>query len=147
MITYRHGNILDDDADALVNPVNCVGVMGAGLAKQFAERWPEIVEGYTAICADGTLRIGGNAIMRRNDGKRVILFPTKQHWRDKSRLGDISTGLHNLKPILATFRPFIGSIAVPALGCGLGGLRWSDVKPLIQTHLGPLDLDVRVYEP
>ena len=145
MLTYVTGNLLDDSADALVNPVNCVGVMGAGLAKQFAERWPVQLDPYRELCRTGRLRVGGNAVVNVGDGKRVILFPTKQHWKDRSNVADIADGLRNLAAMLLVFRPLIDSVALPAVGCGLGGLKWADVQPLIEWHFAEHPTEVRVY--
>lgn len=122
-------NIFDSGCDALVNPVNCVGVMGAGLAAQFKERYPDAYSIYRRDCFNKLVRLGEMHIVW-TQGKHIIHFPTKYHWRDKSKLEDIEAGLEDLTNRLPESN--ITSIAVPALGCGLGGLKWGDVRPLIE---------------
>lgn len=144
-ITYTRGNLLESDCEVLVNPVNCVGVMGKGLALQFKEEFGEaITHEYKVACSKGTLRPGRPQFLRvygtntRSGTKTygVINFPTKLHWRDPSRIEWIEQGLISLAAFIRTRN--IGSIAVPRLGCGLGGLNWAHVRPLIEKHLGNL---------
>lgn len=144
MITYPDGSIFDSGAEALVNPVNCRGVMGAGLARAFAERWPEIVPPYRRACEDKTLALGTVLVHPLGHGF-VIYFPTKGHWTEKSKVSSIAMGL---KSLASTVRQLeLASVAVPALGCGLGGLHWVTVRPLIVAALGWLKADVMVYGP
>ncbi len=149
MIEYRKGNILEADVEALVNSVNCVGIMGRGIALQFKKAWPENFKAYVKACKRQEVRPGklfvfetGNLINPRY----IINFPTKRHWRGKSRIEDIEAGLKALVDEIK--RRNIHSIALPPLGCGLGGLNWNDVCRLIEQTLGNLtDVRVIVFEP
>lgn len=144
MIEFSHGNLLTVDAEALVNTVNTEGTMGKGIALQFARAFPEILPGYEAACRSGELRPGKVQVIERGEllnPRWIINFPTKRHWRAKSRLADIEAGLTDLVQQVQTRG--IRSIAVPPLGCGLGGLSWHDVRPRIEAAFAPLT-DVRV---
>lgn len=148
MIRYTRGNLLDTDAEALVNTVNTVGVSGKGIALMFKENFPENFRAYEAVSKAGKLAPGGLFVTERHDmlGPRVIVnFATKQHWRHPSRLEWIAQGLAALRQEIGARG--IRSIALPPLGAGNGGLDWSEVKPLIATALAGLDCDVVVYEP
>jgi len=155
MIISKKGNIFDSTADALVNPVNCVGVMGAGLALQFKKRYPINFEHYKRVCLHKQLRPGKMLVGRFDDscvpnGTRLIInFPTKDHFRDNCQISYIKLGLENLIYVIKNHQ--IKSIAVPPLGCGLGGLNWDDVKPLIETAFAEFDdmtdMIVEIYEP
>ena len=145
MIETTHGNLLQAPVEALVNTVNTAGVMGKGIALQFRQAYPQMFRAYEHACKAGEVRLGKMHVVDLGGllgGPRwVINFPTKGHWRSRSRLADIDTGLQDLA---ATMRRLnIRSIAVPPLGCGLGGLEWSEVRPRIETALGQLP-DVRV---
>lgn len=147
MIIHTSGDILQDDADALVNPVNCVGVMGKGLALQFKEAYPENFEEYEIEAKAGHIvpgRVHLTNIMFYPP-RFIVNFPTKRYWKEPSRYQDIDDGLSHLLDIIRMFN--IESIAIPALGCGLGGLDWEDVKELIESRLGDLDTEVRLYHP
>lgn len=148
MLTIIKGNILDDDADALVNPVNCVGVMGKGLALEFKKRFPENFKSYQEECQAGYMRPGKIFVYLHKDGDRkrfIMNFPTKNHWKDPSKLDWIGLGLYHLWSLV--YRYPIGSIAFPMLGCGLGGLDPYYVKILIADFASCLpDMDVRLYE-
>lgn len=144
MITDKTGNLLRDDAQALVNTVNTVGVMGKGLALQFKRAYPEVFETYRAACRNGEVQPGRILAVGIADTDRWVLnFPTKRHWRQSSRLDDIEAGLEDLVRKLTELN--ISSVAVPPLGCGNGGLDWSVVRPLIVERLGGLDVDIRLY--
>ena len=148
MITYRTGDMLAADTQALVNTVNTVGVMGKGIALQFAERYKENLRAYKAACKSGELVTGTLLVVRDHDlhGERIIVnFPTKKDWKHKSKYEYIETGLVAL--VQAIKQHGIRSIAIPPLGCGNGGLDRADVKPMIERHLGALDAEVVVYEP
>jgi O-acetyl-ADP-ribose deacetylase (regulator of RNase III) len=149
MIRYTTGNLLQASAEALVNAVNCVGVMGKGIALQFKQAFPENYEQYRTACERGEVRPGQMFVHSSNSstGPRFIInFPTKQHWKDSSRLEDIETGLDALVSVILEHR--IKSIALPALGSGLGGLDWPIVRNLIEQKLSPLpDVTILVYEP
>lgn len=149
VIHFTTGNILEADVEALVNPVNCVGVMGAGLAAQFKRAFPGMFDGYATVCGAKELRPGRLHIHVRGDAANprwIFNFPTKRHWRDKSRIADIGTGLNAL--VNAVNRRGIQSIAIPPLGCGLGGLPWEEVRPLIERAAERMEgVEVWVYEP
>ncbi|MBI1774266.1 MAG: macro domain-containing protein [Proteobacteria bacterium] len=140
------GNLLDDDAEALIDPVNCVGVMDRGLALQFRRRWPAHHAAYVEACKRRQIRPGALLITHAADTKqRLVAFPTKRHWSEKSRLDDIEAGLLALREFTLDER--IVSIAVPPLGCGLGGLDWHRVRPRIVAALGNAPVEARLYEP
>lgn len=144
-IIYNSGNIFDSEAEALVNPVNCVGVMGKGLALQFKQRFPSNYEAYKYECSQNNLKIGLLFCYEENS-KLIINFPTKTHWKQKSELQYIDKGLIALQDLLTKIP--INSIAIPPLGCGLGGLNWTEVKPLIFKHMVPLTgISVHIYQP
>jgi O-acetyl-ADP-ribose deacetylase (regulator of RNase III) len=148
MIKSAKGSMFDANVDALVNPVNCVGVMGGGLALQFKIKYPRMYSDYREACQRGRITTGQiHAWYDPQSNKTVINFPTKDHWRDPSELDYISMGLAALRERLTTDLCVIKSIAIPALGCGLGGLHWGDVKPLIANSLGDLDIRVELFEP
>ncbi|TDC42209.1 macro domain-containing protein [Micromonospora sp. KC213] len=133
MIEEGHGNLLTAEVEALVNTVNTVGVMGKGIALQFKRAFPANFRAYRAACARGEVRMG--QVWTFDTGvlgsRRFILnFPTKRHWRGSSQLEDIAAGLDSLVEVVN--QRAITSIAIPALGCGNGGLRWSEVRPLIE---------------
>ena len=138
------GNILEAQAEALVNTVNCVGVMGKGLALQFKNAFPANFKDYHSGCHAGQVVPGRMFIFDNGELKiprYIINFPTKRHWRDNSRIEDIRSGLESL--IADVRRLGIRSIAVPPLGCGLGGLNWRDVRPMIEKSFSELP-EVRV---
>lgn len=149
MISFAQGNLLDAEAEALVNTVNTVGVMGKGIALMFKERFPENFRTYEAACKTKTVDIGRMLVTQRTrlDGpKWIINFPTKKHWRHPSRLAWIEDGLRDLKRVLVENE--IKSVALPPLGSGNGGLHWEEVKPRIVDALSDLrDVHVIVYEP
>jgi O-acetyl-ADP-ribose deacetylase (regulator of RNase III) len=148
MIEYTTGNLLEADTEALVNTVNTVGVMGKGIALQFAKRYKENLRVYQAACKSGTLVPGTMLVVRDHDlhGERIILnFPTKKDFKHKSKYEYIETGLAALVQVIQEHG--IRSIAIPPLGCGNGGLDWEVVKPMIERHLSTVDTEVVVYEP
>jgi O-acetyl-ADP-ribose deacetylase (regulator of RNase III) len=149
VLKFVQGDILKADVEALVNTVNCVGVMGRGIALQFWRAFPDNSAAYVAACKRGDVKPGRMFVFdtgHLTHPRYIINFPTKRHWRGKSRLADIETGLNAL--VNEVQRLGIRSIAVPPLGCGLGGLDWLDVRPRIEDALGVLsDVQVIVYEP
>lgn len=148
MIKSTSGNLLNSPADALVNAVNSVGVMGKGIALQFKERFPEAFKAYAAACSAGQVRVGDMFVTPGGPAgpKWIIHFPTKQHWKNPSRLEWIRDGLVALRGLIQERQ--IKSIAIPPLGCGLGGLDWAEVRPMIEAALGDLPgVDVWLYEP
>ncbi len=149
MIEYKTGNILTEEAEALVNTVNCVGVMGRGIALQFKKAWPENFEAYAAACRREEVQPGRMFVFETGcltPPRYIINFPTKRHWRGRSRVEDIEAGLEAL---VAEVRDRgIQSIAVPPLGAGLGGLDWRDVRERIEHAMEDLeDVRVIVFEP
>ncbi|MGV0954830.1 MAG: type II toxin-antitoxin system antitoxin DNA ADP-ribosyl glycohydrolase DarG [Fluviibacter sp.] len=149
MIELVSGNILEDESDAIVNTVNCVGVMGRGIALQFKNAWPKNFKAYEAACKREEVLPGRMFVYETGQlsgPKFIINFPTKRHWRGKSHIQDVVSGLQAL--VKEIEQRGIRSIAVPPLGSGLGGLNWKEVLPLIEKNLGSLSgVRVRVYEP
>lgn len=149
MINLTQGDILSADAEALVNTVNCVGVMGRGIALQFKKVFPDNFKRYKVICDRKELRPGKMFVHDLNtwhNPRYVINFPTKRHWKGKSRMEDIEAGLQAL--VEEVRQRGIRSIAIPPLGCGLGGLNWPDVRAKIEAAFKDLeDVQVLLYEP
>ncbi len=149
MIKFKRGDILRDDAEALVNTVNCVGVMGRGIALQFKKAFPANFKAYAAACKRGEVRPGRMFVYETGqitNPRYIINFPTKRHWRGKSRIEDIEVGLQALVEEIRSRG--IRSIAIPPLGAGLGGLDWAEVRPRIERAMAPLtDVDIVVFEP
>ena len=149
MIEITHGNILRSEAEALVNTVNCVGFMGKGIALQFKKAHPDNFEAYRKACDAGEVKPGNMFIFNTGsmiNPKYIINFPTKRHWKGKSHLEDIESGLKSL--IEEVRKHNIRSIAVPPLGCGLGGLKWSVVRPMIEKAFADLPaVMVLLFEP
>lgn len=149
MIELTRGDILTANAEALVNTVNCVGVMGRGIALQVKNAFPENFKVYEAACQRGEVQPGRMYVFETGqftNPRYVINFPTKRHWRGKSRLADIESGLRAL--VEEVKRLGIRSIAVPPLGCGLGGLDWAEVRPRIEAAFSELpDVHALVFEP
>lgn len=149
MIEHVFGNVLETPAEALVNTVNTVGVMGKGIALQFRKAFPANYDAYVEACKRDEVVIGRvfvTELTGQLTGPRLIInFPTKEHWRSSSRLADIAAGLVDLRQVLIDRE--VRSIAVPPLGCGLGGLNWTDVRPLIEAALDDLPLQVFLFPP
>lgn len=149
MITYATGDLLQADAEALVNTVNCVGVMGKGIALQFKRRFPENFRAYEKACTRGEVAIGTMFVTEtgHRDGPcYVINFPTKGHWRRPSRLSYIDAGLSDLVRVLRDVN--IRSVAIPPLGTGNGGLDWAQVEPRLIDALQQLpDVHATIYPP
>ena len=149
MIELTTGNLLETNTEALVNTVNCVGVMGKGIALQFKQAYPDNFRAYEQACRAGEVQLGRMLTFSTGtlvNPKYIINFPTKRHWKGKSRIEDINRGLIAL--IDEVQRLEITSIAVPPLGCGNGGLNWSDVRPLIEAAFASLPhVRVLLYAP
>ncbi|MFA5731636.1 MAG: macro domain-containing protein [Acidithiobacillus sp.] len=149
MIEFTSGDILKSEADALVNTVNCVGVMGRGIALQFKNMYPENFKAYEAACKREAVQPGHMFVFKTGQltpPRFIINFPTKRHWRGKSRIEDIEAGLIDLVKVIRD--KGIRSIAIPPLGSGLGGLDWNEVRLRIERALVDLDdVQVLVYEP
>ena len=149
MIEYKRGDIFEEDAEALVNSVNCVGVMGRGIALQFKRKYPANFKAYQAACEREEVKPGRMFVFETGcstNPRFVINFPTKIHWRGKSRLEYIETGLDALAEEIKARN--IRSIAIPPLGTDLGKLNWADVRPLIEATVKAIDcLDAIVFKP
>ncbi len=148
MITFRKGNLLESEAQALVNTVNTVGVMGKGIALQFKNSYPQNYKEYLEACKSGSFKIGDVLVVLDGDlmnHKLIINFPTKKHWRGNSKYEYIESGLIALRNALIKHK--IKSVAIPPLGCGHGGLEWRKVKELIVGALEDLDIEIQIYMP
>jgi uncharacterized protein YwgA/O-acetyl-ADP-ribose deacetylase (regulator of RNase III) len=143
-VKFVQGNLLNSRAQTLVNTVNCVGIMGKGIALAFKKRYPAMFTDYVKRCDAGTVKLGQPYLYRAND-HLIVNFPTKDHWRSVSRLDDIESGLRYLKDRLPEWG--ITSIAVPPLGCGNGQLDWSVVGPTLNDHLSRFGIPVELYVP
>lgn len=156
MIVFKTGNIFDSECQTLVNTVNCIGVMGAGLAKQFKQKFPEMFNEYKLACKRGLLKSGGDMWVWDNidifKHKKILCFATKEHWMYSSKLEWIEQGLqlftHKWDNDKYTYEKLgITSIAWPKLGCTNGKLNWEEqVKPLMFKYLQPLDIICEIYE-
>ncbi len=143
-VAYTTDAIFASNADALVVPVNTVGAMGAGLAKAFARRYPDLASAYAIQCAKKRLIVGTLFYWRAPDGKTIVCLPTKRDWREPSRVEDVARSLLVFRRTYDAFD--VTSVSLPQLGCGLGGLDWENqVKPLMENHLADLPILVRVH--
>lgn len=145
MISLVEGDLLKDDADVLVNPVNIVGVMGKELALQFKRAFPDNFSAYQRACKQNALQPGGVLATAIPGDRWIVNLPTKRHWRQASHIEDVAAGLDGLVRFL-NGTP-IDSVAVPPLGAGHGGLPWPAVRGLITDKLTPVDITVRLYQP
>lgn len=149
MIRYATGNILQSTADVLVNTVNTVGIMGKGIALAFKKAYPDNYKAYRAAFEEDKLRTGKMFVFKTAlfQPRYIVNFPTKKHWRNKSKLEYVSEGLDDLLRLINDLD--VKSIAIPPLGCGNGGLQWSVVKRLIIEKLEPISdkIDLIIYEP
>ncbi len=149
MINYVTGNILDSKAQAIVNTVNTVGVMGKGIALQFKKAYPNNYKSYSMACKNKEVVVGKMFITTDSNissGEKIIInFPTKQNWRNPSEYVYIEEGLNDLIEVIEQNQ--IRSIAIPPLGAGNGGLKWEKVKKIIEDKLSSLDIEIFVYEP
>ena len=139
------GDIFESEMKTLVNTVNCVGVMGKGIAQIVKTKYPKMFDDYAHRCAMNEVRLGEPYHYSDLTGISIVNFPTKQHWRAASRLSDIECGLDRLVAHVPTWK--IESIAFPPLGCGNGGLEWTKVGPLMYSKLKDLDIPVEIYAP
>lgn len=156
---YKPENILDNHSDALVIPVNCVGVMGKGLALQFKEKYPEMYKQYVKLCKAGTLTLGmidadnfltGNrwdTISNTFVPQEFVMFPTKGHWRENSNYQDIFSGLKQMHDFIKEHRNPKYAIAIPALGCGNGGLEWHKVQYAIVRTFYNSTIHANIFAP
>jgi len=151
MIILTEGNLLEAGTDAQVNAVNCEGVMGAGIARKFKQAYPPMFRDYELACKAGKVNLGQVHVFDLRGPmfsypRWIINFPTKRNWRDKSHILDIEAGLMDLADAVRLLR--IASIAIPALGCGNGGLDWNVVRPRIEWAFSELpDVQVALYAP
>lgn len=149
MISFTQGNLLEADVEAVVNTVNTVGIMGKGIALMFKDQFPANFAAYAQACEHKEVRTGKMFITENKQlfgPKWIINFPTKTHWRARTKIEWIEEGLEDLVRVIK--EKSIHSIAVPPLGCGNGGLNWADVRPLIVDALGDIEnLEIIVYEP
>ncbi len=144
-IVVKIGDILESKAHAIVNTVNCVGVMGKGIALEFKKKFPEMYEDYEKRCKAHEVNLGKPYLYKYLIGSWVINFPTKGHWRTVSRLSDIEEGLDFLEKHYKQWE--IQSLAVPSLGCGHGQLEWRVVGPILYRHLSRFDIPIEIYAP
>lgn len=142
MIEYIEGDIFDSPAQVIVNTVNTVGVMGKGLALSFKKRYPDMFESYKKVCEKHQLTIG-KLMLHQEADHWILLFPTKENWRNPSKLEYIEKGL--MKFVSTYAEKHITSIAFPKLGCGNGELDWNLVRPLMERYLKSLPIDVYIY--
>lgn len=141
------GDLFQSGMQTLVNPINCggdkgEGVMGAGLAKIFKDKFPDMFADYKKRCKKKAVKLGEPYLWKSSPD--ILNFPTKYHWRNPSSLSDIKEGLDFLAANAERWG--IRSLAIPALGCGLGGLQWKEVLPLIEATLGPLQIPIKIYK-
>ena len=145
MITVRIGDIFESDAQTLVNTVNCVGIMGKGIALEFKNRFPDMYDDYVQRCKERRVKLGQPYLYHRLTPPSILNFPTKDHWRSVSRLQDIVGGLLYLE---AHYREWgITSLAVPPLGCGHGQLEWRVVGPTLYRHFKQLEIAIDLFAP
>jgi O-acetyl-ADP-ribose deacetylase (regulator of RNase III) len=145
IVYFKRGDLLGSRMQTLINTVNCVGIMGKGIAFAFKQRYPEMFEDYKKRCQLREVQLGKPYLYKVNEQRWIINFPTKNHWKQKSQLQDIEVGLKYLAE--RAFAWGITSLAVPPLGCGNGGLNWDHVQPLIEKYLSPLNIPLEVYCP
>ena len=145
MIKVLTGNLFDSKAQTLVNTVNCVGVMGKGIALEFKKRFPEMFKDYVSRCESGQVKLGQPYVYKPLIPPWVLNFPTKDHWRSMAKLNDI---VHGLEYLLQHYKEWeIESLAVPPLGCGQGQLEWRIVGPTLYRYLKRMDITVELYAP
>lgn len=146
MIELVTGSMFDIDADILINTVNCVGVMGCGVALAFKYRYPHVFAEYRNRCRSNQIKPGILWNLQVNDGKTIVHFPTKQHWKNPSQYIYIENGLRELRTFLSNCKGSV--VALPAIGCGHGGLDWDIVWEMIQETLGDLEhITINVFQP
>lgn len=145
-IKSRYQSLFDSNSQTLVNTVNCVGVMGKGIAKEFKARYPEMFKEYNTICNNNELKVGKPYVWKSKSKKWVLNFPTKCHYKDGSKIEWIEDGLKYFKDHYKEWG--ITSIAFPALGCSNGGLDWNVVLPIMKKYLGDIkDIEIEIYQP
>src|ERR1043166_8630515 len=139
------GDILQSKAQTLINTVNCVGIMGKGIALEFKSHFPKMFEDYVQRCDRREVKLGVPYLYRTLIPPQIINFPTKDHWKSVSRIADIERGLQYL---LTRYKEWgVKSLAIPPLGCGNGQLEWKAVGPLIYRYASQMDIPVELYAP
>lgn len=141
----KTGNIFESKCGTFVNAVNCVGVMGKGIALEFKRRYPEMYLDYVDRCKAREVKIGKPYVYQNSDGVKILNFPTKAHWKSASNLFYIAEGLDWFIKHYDEYG--IKSVAFPALGCGNGGLRWEDVEQIMFCKLYDLPIEIEIYAP
>lgn len=152
MITIRSGDLFESQAQCWVNTVNCVSVMGKGIALEFKNRFPDMFEDYKQRCHNQLVEVGHPYLYNVIDDeaklvKRIINFPTKEHWRDPSKYEWIADGLDFMVERIKRGDWFFTSIAFPVLGCGNGGLSWNRVRPIMLEKLADIEIPIEIYVP
>src|SRR5258706_11142211 len=145
MVEVLIGDLFESQAQTLVNTVNCVGVMGKGVALEFKKRFPANFEDYARRSERKQVRLGEPYLFQDPSGRLIVNFPTKDHWRSPARVRDIERGLDYFARHFAQWG--VKSVAMPPLGCGNGGLEWSEVGPLIYQKLHHLPIDIEMFAP
>ena len=147
MIELLDTDIFASECEAILNPVNTVGVMGGGLARIFSNRYPEMDKAYKKACEDGSLAIGKVFVWKEpSENRFLICFPTKEHWRNNSKIEYIEDGLIALSKAIEEYK--IKSVAFPALGAGLGGLSWDEVLPILMCYgEDHPEINIEIYHP
>ena len=144
-VQFVRGDLFRSSAQTITNPINCRGAMGGGLALEFRRRFPEMFQDCVQRCRRGEVRTGKPYVWQNQSGQAVLNFPTKDDWRDSSRIEHIEQGLRYL---VGHYQEMgITSLALPALGCGLGGLGWGAVRPVMERELSRLGVPVEIFEP
>jgi uncharacterized protein YwgA/O-acetyl-ADP-ribose deacetylase (regulator of RNase III) len=145
MVTTKIGDLFSSQSQTLVNTVNCVGIMGKGVALAFKQHFPDMFRDYVRRCQSNQVRLGEPYLFKQLGKPWILNFPTKDHWRAVSKLSDIVAGLEYLDQHYEDWG--ITSLAVPPLGCGQGGLEWRVVGPTLYRHLNSLNIPVELYAP
>lgn len=140
----KDGNIFESKCQTIVNAINCIGIMGKGIALKFKQEYPEMYNDYKQKCYKKQVKLGVPYLYKVNDNKFILNFPTKYHWKDNSNLNDIENGIKYMIDNKEEFN--FQSISIPALGCGLGSLKFDDVKDILM-KLKVLDIPIEIYYP
>src|SRR4030042_4047217 len=139
------GDILKSKAQTIVNTVNCVGIMGKGIALEFKNRFPDMFKDYVKRCERKEVRLGEPYLYKTRFGPQIVNFPTKEHWKSVSKISDVEKGLNYLVKHYKQWG--ITSIAIPPLGCGNGQLEWNVVGTLIYKLVKQMDIPIEIYAP
>lgn len=145
LVSLKQGDILGSRMQTVINTVNCVGVMGKGIALAFKQRYPSMAEDYEKRCQRREVKLGEPYLYKARSDRWIVNFPTKNNWREQSDIRQVENGLQFLANHVVEWG--ITSLAIPPLGCGNGGLNWSDVSPLIRKYLDPLGIAIEIYTP